>query len=79
MNTSLTALLEKARHTHELSVEELVQLLSLPESDLPALMQAADGSRCQVPAASDNNRLIQPNLPLLPSHNPQVYQHPRPV
>lgn len=45
MNTSLTALLEKARHTHELSVEELVQLLSLPESDLPALMQAADEVR----------------------------------
>ncbi|MGM9526114.1 MAG: [FeFe] hydrogenase H-cluster radical SAM maturase HydE [Peptococcaceae bacterium] len=45
MNTSRTALLEKARHTHELSVEELVQLLSLPESDLPALMQAADEVR----------------------------------
>lgn len=45
MNKSLTTLLDKARHHHQLSHEELVQLLSLPESDIPALMQAADEVR----------------------------------
>lgn len=45
MNPPISALLEKARHTSDLSHEELVRLLSLSDTELPALMAAADEVR----------------------------------
>ena len=44
MNPPISALLEKARHTSDLSHEELVRLLSLSDTELPALMAAADAA-----------------------------------
>ncbi len=45
MNPPISALLEKARHTSDLSHEELVRLLSLSDTELPALMAAANEVR----------------------------------
>lgn len=45
MKSSITALLEKARNTSDLSHKELVRLLSLSDDELPALMAAADEVR----------------------------------
>lgn len=45
MTQTLTPLLEKARHTSELTYEELLQLLSLPDEQIPELMAAADEVR----------------------------------
>lgn len=47
-HTNLTALLTKARNTHALSYEELLQLLSLPEQEIPALMETANDVRQRV-------------------------------
>ena len=44
-NTSLETLLQKAITTPELTHEELIQLLSLPDEQIPELMQAADTVR----------------------------------
>lgn len=46
-NASTEALLEKAITTPELTHQELVQLLSLPDKEIPLLMQAADTVRAQ--------------------------------
>ena len=45
MSTALKNLLDKARTTSDFSHEELVQLLSVSEEDLPLLMAAADEVR----------------------------------
>lgn len=45
MSQSTAAILQKAQTTAELTHEELVQLLSLPETELPALMAAANEVR----------------------------------
>lgn len=45
MTQTITKILDKAQHTSELSHEELVQILSLPDEQLPLLMKAADEVR----------------------------------
>lgn len=45
MKQDITALLEKAQTTSELTQEELVSLLSLDETQIPQLLAAADAVR----------------------------------
>ena len=45
MKQTHNATIEKARSTAELSHEELVELLNLPQQQLPSLMAAADEVR----------------------------------